>query len=115
MDTTRRLLGSPLWTGGGYARAHYTRVVDPDIVRRLEVGQAAYIYRGGVTYLQVKRLTAGPAELPARVRPPARPQLPAAPAGPPPPRPPAAPTPPRPPAPPPDAGPLLDEVFGRPR
>ena len=85
VDTTRRLLGSALWTGGGYARAHYTRVVDPDIVRCLDVGQAAYIYRGGVTYLQVKRLAAGAAELPgpAPLRPPARPQLPAAPAGPP--------------------------------
>ncbi len=106
-----------MWTGGGYARAHYTRVVDPDIVRCLEVGQAAYIYRGGVTYLQVKRLPAGAAELPgqAQLRPPARPQLPAAPAGPLPPRPPAGPEAPRPPAPLPDAGPLLDEVFGRPR
>jgi len=111
VDTTRRLLGSPLWTGDGYARAHYTRVVDPDIVRCLDVGQAAYIYRGGVTYVQVKRLTAGPAGLPgpARVRPPARPQLPAAPAGPPRPGFPAAPAAP---GPPPDAGPLLDEVFG---
>ncbi len=114
VDTTRRLLGAALWSGGGYSRAHYTRVVDPDIVRCLDVGQAAYIYRGGVTYLQVKRLLAGAAELPgpAQVRPPARPQLPAAPAGPLQPRPPAAPRPPGPPAPPPDAGPLLDEVFG---
>ena len=64
MDTTRRLLGSPLWSGDGYARACYTRVVDPGIVRCLDVGQAAYIYRGGVTYLQVKRLAAGAAELP---------------------------------------------------
>ena len=68
VDTTRRLLGSPLWSGGGYSRAHYTRVVDPDIVRCLDVGQAAYIYRGGVTYLQVKRLAAGAAELPGRRR-----------------------------------------------
>ena len=111
VDTTRRLLGSALWSRDGYSRAHYTRVVDPDIVRSLDVGQAAYIYRGGVTYLQVKRLLAGAAELPgpARVRPPARPELPAAPAGPVEPRPPAAPAAP---GPLPDAGPLLDEVFG---
>jgi hypothetical protein len=32
-------------------------VLDGDIVRQLEVGQAAYVYRGGVTYVQVKRLT----------------------------------------------------------
>ena len=68
VDTSRRLLGSALWSGGGYSRAHYTRVVDPDIVRCLDVGQAAYIYRGGVTYLQVKRLAAGAAELPGRRR-----------------------------------------------
>jgi hypothetical protein len=32
-------------------------VLDGDIVRRLEVGQVAYVYRGGVTFLQIKRLT----------------------------------------------------------
>jgi hypothetical protein len=26
-------------------------------VRRLEVGQVCYVYRGGVTFLQIKRLT----------------------------------------------------------
>ena len=30
-------------------------VVDPDLIRALDVGQAGYIYRGGVTYVQVKR------------------------------------------------------------
>ena len=39
-------------------------VVDPDLIRALEVGQAAYIYRGGVTYVQVKRLVTAPAALP---------------------------------------------------
>ncbi len=106
VDTTRRLLGWWLWSGDGYSRAHYTRVVDPDIVRSLDVGQAAYIYRGGVTYIQVKRMVADPPALPgpAAIRPPPRPrprQLPAGPGEPP------VPTPP-----PPDAGPLLDEVFG---
>ncbi len=70
VDTTRRLLGAALWTGDGYARAHHTQVVDPDIVRSLDVGQAAYIYRGGVTYVQVKRLLAGAAAVvaPAKER-----------------------------------------------
>jgi hypothetical protein len=45
------------------SRAEGTPVVDPEIIRGLDVGQAAYIYRGGVTYVQVKRLVAGPAEL----------------------------------------------------
>jgi hypothetical protein len=44
-------------------------VVDADLIRRLAVGQAAYIYRGGVTFVQVKRLVAAPAELPRRARP----------------------------------------------
>ena len=68
VDTARRLLGVPLWAKGGWAheglsRAEGTPVVDPEIIRALDVGQAAYIYRGGVTYVQVKRLVAGPAEL----------------------------------------------------
>ena len=32
-------------------------------MRRLDVGQAAYLYRGGVTYVQVKRLTGRQAAL----------------------------------------------------
>ena len=40
-------------------------MVDPDLIRGLAVGQAAYIYRGGVTYAEVKRLVATSAELPA--------------------------------------------------
>ncbi len=68
VDTARRLLGVPLWVNQGWAheglsRAEGTPVVDPELIRGLDVGQAAYIYRGGVTYVQVKRLVAGPAEL----------------------------------------------------
>ena len=51
------------WAHEGLSRAEGTPVVDPEIIRGLDVGQAAYIYRGGVTYVQVKRLVAGPAEL----------------------------------------------------
>jgi hypothetical protein len=38
-------------------------VLDGDLVRRLDVGQACYVYRGGVTFLQVKRLTGRQAEI----------------------------------------------------
>ena len=69
VDTTRRLLGVPLWAHEGLSRAGGTPVVDGEIIRALAVGQAAYIYRGGVTYVQVKRLVAGPAELARPVRP----------------------------------------------
>ena len=81
-----------------------TPVADPAIIRSLDVGQAAYIYRGGVTFVQIKRLVAAPAAL---AREPAAPGEPVGRA--------AAPRPaggePRA-APPPDAGSLLDEAFG---
>jgi hypothetical protein len=44
-------------------------VADPALIRHLDVGQAAYIYRGGVTFVQVKRLIAAPAALAAARRP----------------------------------------------
>jgi hypothetical protein len=78
-------------------------VLDADIVRQLDVGQAAYVYRGGVTYVQVKRLTGRQAALaPAAGDAPTMP-LPAV----------AVPAqwPPVPP-PPPDASEVLDEAFG---
>jgi len=80
-------------------------VVDPALIRALDVGQAAYIFRGGVTYVQVKRLVTAPAAVgPATAGPvPAEPTT--APPGP-------AATPARAPQPLPDAGSLLDEAFG---
>jgi hypothetical protein len=65
-DTTRRLARLAVWSHEGTSRMRLDPVVDPALIRTLDVGQAAYIYRGGVTYLQVKRLVAAPAELPAR-------------------------------------------------
>jgi len=81
-DTTRYLLGFPRWSRQGSSRVREIPVVDPALIRALDVGQAAYMYRGGVTYTQVKRLVAGPAALmpgragapaagPAALRPPA--------------------------------------------
>jgi hypothetical protein len=66
MDTTRRLLGVPLWSHQGTSRMRLAPVVDPALIRALDVGQAAYIYRGGATYVQVKRLVAAPAALGGR-------------------------------------------------
>jgi len=89
VDTSRRLRGTLRWSHQGSSRARPAPVVDPALIRALEVGQAAYIYRGGVTYVQVKRLVAGPAALPVpagpdpgRRTPPARPDRVTAPAGP---------------------------------
>ena len=56
LDTTRSLARFPFWRHQGSSRVHEVPVVDRAIIRRLDVGQVAYIYRGGVTYIQVKRL-----------------------------------------------------------
>ena len=60
-DTARRVLRVPVWHRDGVSRMRQAPVADPAIVRSLGVGQAAYIYRGGVTFVQVKRLIAAPA------------------------------------------------------
>jgi hypothetical protein len=65
IDNTRRLLGASLWSEEGTSRIRPTPALDGDIVRSLDTGQVAYVYRGGVTFIQVKRLVAAPAALPA--------------------------------------------------
>jgi hypothetical protein len=106
-DTSRRVLGVALWGREGSSRVRGTPVADPAIIRSLDVGQAAYIYRGGVTFVQVKRLVAAPAALArepvARGEPVGRTTVT---------RPASPPTGGQPSAPPPDAGSLLDEAFG---
>jgi hypothetical protein len=106
VDTSRRVLGVRLWAHEGSSRLRDAPVADPAIIRRLDVGQAAYIYRGGVTFVQVKRLVAAPAALARQSVPTAAERrspgdMPPDSAG-------RA----HRPAPPPDAGPLLDEAFG---
>ena len=88
VDSTRRLVRAPSattgpvaariitaarWSDEGSSRVQLMPVVDPDLVRGLGVGQAAYVYQGGATYVQVKRLVAAPAALPRAGR---RTQLP---------------------------------------
>ncbi|MGD0554559.1 MAG: hypothetical protein ABSA93_06215 [Streptosporangiaceae bacterium] len=63
VDTSRRLTGDPGWDATGTSRSRQVPVLDPDLVRRLDVGQVAYVYRGGVTFVQVKRLIGGQAAL----------------------------------------------------
>jgi hypothetical protein len=65
VDTTRRLMGGPVWGHQGSSRIRLAPVVDPALIRSLDVGQVAYIYRGGVTFVQVKRLVGSPASLQA--------------------------------------------------
>jgi hypothetical protein len=61
LDSTRQLTGRLRWSRTGTSRVASAPVAEPDRVRALAVGQAAHLYRGGVTYVQVKRLVAGPA------------------------------------------------------
>jgi hypothetical protein len=63
VDTTRLLTGRLRWGRSGSSRLHQIPVADPDLIRGLDVGQAAYLFRGGVTFTQIKRLVAGPAAL----------------------------------------------------
>jgi hypothetical protein len=63
VDTTRRFEGAGAWSDDGLSRTRLAPVLDGDLVRRLEVGQVAYVYRGGVTFLQIKRLTGRQAAL----------------------------------------------------
>jgi hypothetical protein len=110
-DTTRQLTARiAVWRHQGTSRLRPDPVVDPALIRALDVGQAGYIYRGGVTYIQVKRLVTAP----AAVTPAAAGPDPATPATPPPAtagqRP--APAPARAPHRLPDASSLLDDAFG---
>jgi hypothetical protein len=65
VETTRWLRRFPIWSKRGSSRLRDVPVVDSALIRRLDVGQVAYVYRGGVTYMQVKRLVAGPAAVSA--------------------------------------------------
>ncbi len=66
IETTRALGRFPRWRKQGSSRLNDVPVADPAIIRGLDVGQVAYVYRGGVTYVQVKRLIAAPAAVQAR-------------------------------------------------
>ena len=79
VDTSRRFSGAGAWAGDGLSRARRAPVLDEDLVRRLEVGQVCYVYRGGrhVPADQAADRAAGG----DRARPRARPQAPAGTAG----------------------------------
>ncbi len=63
VDSTRTLTGRLRWSRTGTSRVEETPVADPGRVRRLGTGQAAYLDRGGATFIQVKRLVASQAAL----------------------------------------------------
>jgi hypothetical protein len=60
IETARALGRFGVWSRRGMSRLHEVPVADPALVRRFDGGQVAYIYRGGVTYIQVKQLVVAP-------------------------------------------------------
>jgi hypothetical protein len=61
VETTRQLRRFPFWSGRGSSRLRDAPVADQALIRSLDTGQVAYLYRGGVTYIQVKRVVAAAA------------------------------------------------------
>ncbi len=62
LETAHKLIGGA-WGDEGTTREQRAWVADPDIVRRLEVGQACYIQRGAATFVQVARPRPSPLTL----------------------------------------------------
>ena len=76
LETAHKLIGNA-WGDEGTTREQHAWTADPNLVRRLEVGQACYIQRGAATFVQVARprpspLTLLPAARPAAPGPGAR-------------------------------------------
>jgi hypothetical protein len=75
LETAHKLVGNA-WGDEGTTREQRAWTADPDLVRRLEVGQACYIQRGAATFVQVARPRPSPLTLlpppPAEPEPPAR-------------------------------------------
>jgi hypothetical protein len=100
LETAHKVIGN-VWGDEGTTREQRAWTADPDLVRRLDVGQACFIHRGAATFIQVARPKPSPLTL---LPPPPAPDLP----GP-------VPGPRREPAPDPDAWPdpaRLDDIFG---
>ena len=67
LETAHRLVGAA-WGDEGTTRERRAWNADPELIRRLQVGQACYIHRGAATFGQVARPKASPLSLlPARV------------------------------------------------
>jgi len=64
LGTAHRLVGNA-WGDEGLTREQRAWVADPDLIRRLDTGQACYIYRGAATFVHVARPMPSPLSLPA--------------------------------------------------
>ena len=62
LETAHKLIGRT-WGDEGTTREQRAWTADPDLVRRLEVGQACYIQRGAATFVQVARPKPSPLTL----------------------------------------------------
>jgi hypothetical protein len=62
LETAHKLVGNT-WGDEGTTREQRAWVADPDLIRRLEVGQACYIHHGAATFVQVARPAASPLTL----------------------------------------------------
>jgi hypothetical protein len=62
LETAHKLIGGA-WGDEGTTREQRAWVADPDIIRRLQVGQACYIHRGAATFVQVARPKPSPLTL----------------------------------------------------
>ena len=62
LETAHKLVGNS-WGDEGTTREQRTRIADPDLIRRLDVGQACYIHRGAATFVQVARPKPSPLTL----------------------------------------------------
>src|SRR5204862_83388 len=54
LETAHKVIGNA-WGDEGTTREQRASTADPDLVRRLDVGQACYIHRGAATFVQVAR------------------------------------------------------------
>jgi hypothetical protein len=62
LETAHRIIGGA-WGDGGTTREQRAWTADPDLVRRLAVGQACYIHRGAATFVHVARPKPSPLSL----------------------------------------------------
>ena len=54
LETAHKLVGNT-WGDEGTTREQRAWTADPDLIRRLDIGQACYIHRGAATFVQVAR------------------------------------------------------------
>jgi hypothetical protein len=62
LETAHKLIGNA-WGDEGTTREQRAWTADPDIIRRLDVGQACYIHHGAATFIQVARPKPSPLTL----------------------------------------------------